>query len=435
MVSNLNRMITRSRKRHLYASIVSCVAIVACTLVSPTLVSQTADAADWPQLLGPNRDGVSAERLPNTLGKLKPKWEHQVGAGFAGPAVVDGNVIVFHRIDDEIVIESLDAKSGKQRWEYRDATKFTGGVNPDNGPRCVPVVANGRVFAFGSDGDLHCVQLDSGKKIWKRRLKVDYRAPDGFFGAGATPVAFGDRVFICLGGRMGASVVALNAETGETLWTKGNDRVSYASPVATKFAGKNQVLFLAELRLFSLDPESGDELWAVPFGKRGQTVTACSPLVFDNKVFLSASYYIGASMLDLKTGKPKTIWGDDKTLSSQYTNIVQSKGYLYGTHGREDVGVAELRCVDASNGKVKWTKPGFGVCHMIMGGDKLLIHRVQEGELVLAEATSKAFKELDRVQVTSDQLKAIPAMSGGSLFLRTNGGGGKLLCLPLPKSE
>ena len=397
--------------------------------------STSALGGDWPQLLGPNRDGNAADELPAKLGDLKARWEHKVGAGFAGPAIVDGKVLVFHRTDDEVIIECLNAKTGKQQWEYRDATKYSGGYNSDNGPRCVPVVADGRVYAFGSDAELHCVRLDSGAKVWKRRLSVDYRSPDGYFGAGATPVVVGDRVFVCLGGRKGSAVVALNSKTGETLWTKGDDRVSYASPVVAKIAGKTQVLFLSRRRLFSLDPQSGDELWAESFGKEGLTVTACSPLVFGDQVFITASYNIGAKMLDVQSGKPSVTWGDDETLSSQYTNVVHSKGFLYGTHGREDAGLAEFRCVDAATGKVKWSETGFGVSHVILAGDRLLIQRVQEGELVLAEASPEGFKALDRFQLTSDQLRASPALADGALFIRTHNrrDEGTLVCLPLPK--
>lgn len=389
-------------------------------------------AEDWPQLLGVRRDGTTTESLPETLENVQPAWEYELGAGFAGPAVSGGRTVVFHRVADEVLLQSFNSGTGEVQWTYRDSTDYSGGYNSDNGPRCVPVIAGGRVYAFGSEGDLHCVSVTSGEAIWKRRLGRDYRAPEGYFGAGAAPVVFGERVFVCLGGRQGSAVVALDAKSGETVWTFGDDRVSYASPVLAKIGGKQQLLVLTRLRIVSLSL-NGEPLWSSRFGKDGLTVTACSPLVIGDKVFLTASYNIGAQLLDLTSGEPRIQWSDDNTLSSQYTNVVHRDGLLFGTHGREDAGRAEFRCVDAETGQVKWSQTDMGVAHVILAGERMLVQRVQDGELLLLKVTGDRFTELGRITVSEDQLRAPPAFANGRLYVRTNNrrDEGKLLCLPL----
>ncbi|MFP6675687.1 MAG: PQQ-binding-like beta-propeller repeat protein [Pirellulaceae bacterium] len=414
------------RALNIYCCWIVCLAVA---------MARPATAADWPQLLGPTRNGVAQETLPNSLGALKPRWTHDLGGGFAGPVVSNGSVIVFHRENDQVLVECLEVNTGEQKWVYRDKTRYEGGYNSDNGPRSAPVISGNHVFAFGPDADLHCLDLKTGKRVWKRQLGKDYRAPDGYFGAGSTPLVVEDLVYVCLGGRMGAGAICLNAITGETVWKSTDDRISYSSPVMGNVGGKSQLLFLTRQRLVSLAPASGEEVWALSFGLPGLTVTGCTPLICDDQVFLTASYNIGAAMIGLKSGKPTKLWGDDQTLSSQYTNVVFSQGFLYGTHGREDAALAEFRCIDAKNGDIKWRQQNFGVAHAVLAGDKILLQRVKQGEIVLLAKTPSEFNQLDSVRISSDSLRAPPALANGVIFTRTHdeANRGKLLCLPLPK--
>ena len=166
------------------------------------------------------------------------------------------------------------------------------------------------------------------------------------------------------------------------------------------------MIFVTRLNCVAVDPTDGKVLFTFPFGKTGPTVNAATPLVFGDRLFVSASYGIGARLVRLR--KPtEQIWGDDESMSSQYSTCVFHDGRLYGTHGREDYRDGELRCLDAETGKVRWQVPGFGVAHLILVGDKLLI-LTTEGRLVLAEANPDKYVELARAAVSS-------ASSSGSL--------------------
>src|SRR3954469_10991245 len=102
--------------------------ILFCYLCSSVFICGSLFAADWPQLLGPARNGVSAE---TGLAKSWPDkgppvvWERDVGEGFSGPVVSGGALILFHRVDDEEVVEALDAASGKPRWKFAYPTKYS----------------------------------------------------------------------------------------------------------------------------------------------------------------------------------------------------------------------------------------------------------------------------------------------------------------------
>ena len=148
-------------------------------------------AADWPQLLGPGRNGVySGPALSETWGGTGPRvvWRRQIGKGLSGPVVVQNRVILFHRVANREVVEAIDAASGKTQWQYAYPTSYRDDFGFDEGPRAVPVVANGAVYTFGAEGQLHAVDLASGMKIWSEDTMRRFGVPKGFFGAAGSPL-------------------------------------------------------------------------------------------------------------------------------------------------------------------------------------------------------------------------------------------------------
>ncbi|HND51873.1 MAG TPA: PQQ-binding-like beta-propeller repeat protein, partial [Pirellulaceae bacterium] len=394
---------------------------------------EEARAGDWPQILGPTRDGSAVgEKLTETWPASGPKvaWKHPVQQGYAGPAVVGSRVFVFHRDGDKERLEALDLATGKPIWKTEFAANYRGGIDADRGPRCVPLVHKDAVYVYGPGGMLHAVTAADGKLRWSRDTAGDFEADDGYFGFGSTPIILGDKLVVNVGGRGGA-IIAFNLADGSTAWKAAADAASYSAPTLATIAGKPSAVFVTRLKCIAVSP-AGDVLFQFPFGKRGPTVNAATPLVFDDHLFLTASYGIGGQLLSLGAEAPKPVWSDDSTLSSQYATPVYYQGHLYGTHGREDTGdAAELRCIEAKSKRIVWSSPNFGVAHVIRSGDKLLLLKTT-GELVLAQAAPGAYKPLATAKISNDTTRALPALSQGRLVLRTNdgrGGGGQLMTL------
>lgn len=388
-------------------------------------------AGDWPQILGPHRDGKAAadEKLLESWPAGGPKvlWKQKLGAGYAGVAVAGGKVIAFHRVDDQERVEAFDAASGKSLWKADFDATYRGGIDADKGPRCVPLIAEDRVYVFGAAGELHAVALADGKKLWSRSLYDDYGGDEGYFGAGSTPIMVGGKLLVNVGGR-GAGFVALDPATGRTLWKTTDEAASYSSPTAVKLGNAERALFITRLNCVLVDPANGKAQTLAPFGQRGPTVNAATPLVFGGKMFLTSSYGVGALISKLDSNGAQEVWANDDTLSSQYATPVEQSGFLYGIHGREDVGEAELRCVEAATGKVRWSQQRYGVAHVILADGKLLIQTV-EGRLALAGAEPAAYRELAAHQLTREPTRAIPALAAGRLYVRTGSTGGELICV------
>jgi outer membrane protein assembly factor BamB len=398
------------------------------------VMTAAAFAGDWPQILGPNRNGqAAAERLLERWPASGPAvlWRYPLGSGYAGAAAVGERVIVFHRVGAQERVESLAAGTGKSQWKADFPARYRGGVNLDQGPRCVPLVRGDSVYAFGAAGDLYAVALASGQPLWTRGLYADLGGDEGYFGAGSTPIFVGGKLLVNVGGR-NAGLAALDPATGRTVWQASDEAASYSSPTAVPIQraeqSEEQAVFITRMNCVLVDPASGQTTTLFAFGKRGPTVNAAAPLFFGGKLFATSSYGVGATCATLDRGAATKLWANDETLSSQYSTPVEQQGFLYGNHGREDIGVAELRCVEAATGKVRWSQPGFGVAHAILADGKLLL-QTADGRVLLVAADPAHYRELASARITGTPTRALPALAAGRLFVRTGEGGGELVCL------
>ena len=384
-------------------------------------VSDRAAGGDWPQILGPHRNGRAVDE-PG-IGPWPPSgprvaWSAQVGSGFAGPAVVDGKVLIVHRIRDTLRLDCLDAADGRTHWKRDLPARYRGGVNSDTGPRCVPLVHRDRIYLFSAVGQLHCVRLRDGKPLWSRDAYGEYRGDEGYFGAGSTPIVADGKLIVNVGGR-NAGLVAFNLQSGKTVWTATQEKASYSSPTTVTIDGRQLVFFVTRLTALAVDPRDGSVAFDFAFGKRGPTVNAATPLICDGYLFVSAAYGVGARFARLRTDGAQTVWQNDEVMSSQYSTCVYDRGYLYGTHGREDFNNGELRCLEAQTGRVQWKVPRSGVGHVTLVGDKLLMLN-NRGQLRLVEAQPGEYKELAQARVSSNTTRALPAISNGRFYFREN---------------
>jgi outer membrane protein assembly factor BamB len=395
--------------------------LVTAVLVTtfPAVTRLGTAAADWPQYFGEGRDGIYkgpplADAWP--AGGPRVLWKKPVGEGFSGPVVSAGKLILHHRVGAEEVVEAMDIKTGAAQWRYAYPTSYRDDFGFDEGPRAVPVVANGIVYTFGAQGQLHAVGLADGKKRWSEDTATRYRVAKGFFGAAGSPLVEDGRVIANVGGK-GAGIVAFDAATGKVLWTATDDEASYSSPVGATIGGKRLAIFLTRSTLLGLEPATGTVVFRRPWRARNaSSVNAASPVIVGDLIFVSAEYGPGAGVLRVNGSNLVDVWTGLDNLTNHYATSVQANGILYGYHGRQEFGPA-LRAVDLRTGKVRWSQEQFRAGSILLAGTRLLIMR-EGGELVLADATPDAFKPLARAQVLPAVVRAFPALSDGILYVR-----------------
>ena len=386
----------------------ACLALTAVTL-----------AQDWPQFLGPTRTGVYAGApLNESWGPEGPKviWRKAIGAGFAGPVVVQGRVLVFHRLANQETLDALDARTGTAQWRYAYPTAYRDDFGFDEGPRAVPVVADGVVYTFGAEGQLHAVDLAKGTRLWSVDTMQRFEVPKGFFGSAGSPLVENGRVLANVGGPK-AGIVAFEAKSGKVLWTATAAGASYSSPAGATINGRRYAVFLTRAGLVGLDPATGQVLFERAWRARmAASVNAATPVVVGDLIFISAQYGPGAGVLRLEGSTLTPLWTSDEALSNHYATSVHRDGILYGFHGRQEFGQS-FRAVELRTGKVRWSEDRFGAGTVILAGDRLLILR-ENGELVLAAASPDGFKPVARSKILTGTVRAYPALSDGFLFAR-----------------
>jgi len=398
-------------------------------LIALLLAVQVRAGADWPQFLGPERNGsYRGAPIVATFAPGGPPvvWKKKIGQGLSGPVVVGNRVILFHRAGDREIVESLDAATGATQWQNAYATSYRDDFGFDEGPRAVPVVSDGVVYTFGAEGELRATALDSGKTLWSHQTAKEFGVPKGFFGAAGSPLVEGGRVMANIGGAK-AGIIAFDARKGTVEWTATEDAASYSSPFGATIAGQRYAIFLTRSGLEGLDPATGAVRFQRAWRARANaSVNAATPLVVDNMIFVSAEYGPGAAVLKLEGSKLTELWSSNDALSNHYATSVYSGGVLYGFHGRQEFGPS-LRAVDFKSGEVKWSQEKFGAGTVTLAGDQLIVMR-EDGELVLAPATPAAFKPTARTRVLPATVRAYPAVDAGRLYVRNDD---TLICLDL----
>jgi outer membrane protein assembly factor BamB len=419
------------------ANLSHCLLILcrAGTIVVPAMLSLLyslpACAEDWPQFLGPMRNGISREKglLPAWPKEGPPLvWQKEIGSGFSGPVVVGDRLILFHRIEDEEIVECLDAAKGKQLWKSSSPTHYVDQFGFDPGPRSTPLVNDGKVFTLGAEGSFQCLNLLTGQKIWSRSLNEEYKAAPAFFGVATSPLLEQDLLLVNVGGK-GAGIVAFAKDTGNEVWRATAHQASYSSPVVTTLAGSREAVFLTREGIVLLEPRSGAVTFTKHFRSRmDASVNAASPVVVGDLIFFSACYETGAILLRAHKEKMEAVWQNDESMSNHYNTCIAHDGYLYGFNGRQEHG-AHLRCVELESGKVRWTSEQTGCGSMILAEGKLII-LTEGGDLLLVRADPESYKELSRASVLTKPARSPLALANGKLYARDTK---KLICWNLKK--
>jgi outer membrane protein assembly factor BamB len=383
------------------------------------ILSISALAADWPNWMGPNRNGSSPETGLLTdwpTGGPKVLWKVNGGDGYSSVAVAAGRAYTLVQRGKEELVIALEAAKGKELWATPIAPAYMNQYG--NGPRATPAIEGKHVWANSVTGPVVCLEADTGKIVWQKNLLKDFGAENISWGLSASPVLDGERLYVIPGAK-GAGVAALSKKTGEVLWKTGDDKAGYASPVAATVGGKRQVIFFTAAGLLAVQAEDGKELWRVPW-KTEYDVNICTPLLHGDLLFVASGENVGSTLFRLRPeGKPEIVWESKGTrgiMTTYWANAVIHDGHLYGVSG-EFAGVINFNCVDLKTGKLVWSQERFGKASITLADGHLFV-TTKPGDLVLIRATPKAYEEKARIKGLIGENRTVPTIADGRMYLR-----------------
>lgn len=395
------------------------------TALLTTLALTPLLGANWPQWRGPERNAVSAEK-----GLLKQwpdggpalLWQvNDVGTGYSTPAVVGDRLYILGNegLENEYV-QARSVADGKKIWERR-----IGKVgNPDQRPpypgaRSTPTIDGDKLYALGSDGDLVCLELDSGDVVWQKNVRTDFGGKPGEWAYSESPLVDGDAL-VCTPGGADATMLALNKASGEVIWKaplEEADEAGYASIVAADIAGKKQYVQFLQKGLVGVDPADGKLLWRYEHTGTGSPANIPTPLVYGDYVY-SAAGRTGGGLVKIVTDgdgfKAEEVYFEGN-LPKAIGGTVRVGDDMYGTTNEA------LMCVDIKTGDKKWSERAIGAASICYADGLLFLHG-EDGRVALVEASPEEYREKGlftppNVPDRSSKAWAHPVVSDGKLYI------------------
>lgn len=434
--------------------------ILAAFIIAPSLL-----ADDWPQYLGPKRDGVWREsgivdKFP--AGGPKVLWRAPCGMGYAGPAVADGRVYLADRalnagqanpdnpfarakINGRDRLLCLDESNGKELWQFDYDVQYA--VSYPAGPRCTTIVDGDLVFWLGTMGELYALDTKTGKEVWHTHCVKVLGAGISAWGFASHPLVDGENLICLVGGSEGRGVVAFNKKTGKPVWKSlviAGDP-GYNSPVIFEVNGKRVLIIWHSHAVIGLDPKTGKKLWQYDWEISSALTAPTARLVNKSLLFLTG-FYNGSLLLDIGGPEPKIVWkskskGNQSAVDPDKTvdlHSIMPTPWIEGEHIYGICSYGELRCLELMTGKRIWETHAATIGKSGRWANAFLIPHAEtgrmflfneKGELIIAKLSPKGYEEIDRAKILEPTNKyaadrtvvwSHPAFANGNMYARND---------------
>jgi hypothetical protein len=437
----------------------------------PRLISQSETKEfDWPHLRGPHYDAHSDETgLADSWPPEGPPalWTKEIGQGYSGVIAVGSRVFTQAQTITEQKVLALDANSGETVWEHRYGWPYDpGGMYP--GPRATPTYSEGKLYIAAPDGSIECLDAADGREIWAVNVVEKFKGRGTDFGYASSPLVEEGKVILPVGGEF-ASVVALDAASGATVWKSGSAAASYCSALPITFDGRRQIVVFLQNELAGLDFETGILLWGRLYST-GYDEHAAAPLYKEPYLRTMQPFRGGSDLFIIENLSPDVssarkpsppaplpngegsnlkeetldkecrlkLLRTDKQMSNDVASSVLVGDCVYGFDLREiqsrrqRPSRGEFRCMDFVSGNIRWSDATLGQSTIAAADGKLFLFN-DRGEAIMVRANAERCEILARTEVFRGEICwTAPSLHRGRLYLRSPT---KLACLYVGKPE
>lgn len=394
------------------------------TMAAGLMVSNSIQAADWPNWRGPDYTGISTEtEWESNWGRTGPEilWKAKVGNGFSSVTTFNGKVFTLGLHGTTETIIALNTLSGAEEWKYEYPSRFKpkfyeGGVSST--PTVDP--ETGLVYVLGQTGELICLNAENGTEVWKKDLQESSGVDPSTWGLTGSPLVYGDLLVL----NAGAHGMAVRKDNGQTLWTSGSEKNGYATPIPIDYQGKTMIGVFSEPGLNLVSPTNGERVYFYEWETRYGVNAADPVMVGDNQIYISSGYGKGGTLLS-KTGSGlEKIW-ENRELRTQFNAAIYMNDVLIGIDGNT-TDRATLNCLDPKSGKLLWSEPRIGTGG-ITAANGVMIVLTDRGRLMTGKASRTGFERISQAQVLGGKCWTTPVLSNGLIYCRNSDG--DLVCV------
>ena len=388
------------------------------------LCSSAAVADDWPQWMGPQRDGLSREtgllKSWPTGGPKKLWINDDLGVGYSGPAVVGDRLYIMGSRGGTEQLICIDVESGDELWAADLGPEYDNGWG--NGPRGTPSVDGDRIYALAAQGNLVCLNSSSGEEHWRISMVDSLRGEVPTWGYSESPLVDGDLV-LCTPGGGGGAIAAVNKMNGQIVWrsTDNTDGAHYSSIIKIEHNGRGQYVQLMPNHLIGVEPASGDVVWQVNWP--GRVAVIPTPVYRDGHIYITSGYGVGCRLLKLSSdGSSVEEVYDNKTMKNHHGGVLLVGDAVYG----HSDGVGWV-CQDFLSGDTEWRERSeLGKGAIAYADGHFYCQSEDDGEIVLIEATTDGWNEKGRfrldpqteIRKPKGRIWTHPVIANGRLYLR-----------------
>ncbi len=313
-------------------------------------ISPSPPSADWPEFHGPGRTNLSPEtglrsRWPEGGPPLLWKF-HGCGIGYANVSIAAEKIFTSGNVGDEEVVLALDLE-GQPLWRSPSGPAWR---RATPGSRSTPTYHEGAVYLLNPNGRVAAFEADTGRELWNIDLVERFDARGGVWGMTENLIVEDGKVYCMPGGERGR-VVALDRHTGETVWanTDIEHTAAYCSPTVITHRGVRQWISMTQRSVVSVDVETGELLWSVPFPPRAPQ-NALTPIYHEGHVFVASGHSTGGSLLRIADdSRDVTVVWHRRDLDNCHSGSILLGGKLYGAACRN--GGRQFYCVDFLSGE------------------------------------------------------------------------------------
>lgn len=317
------------------------------------LPTQAELKANYPFFRGPQGNGVAFQKNTptdwNGAGGKNVLWKVKVPkAGFSSPIIWGNQLFVTGADAQARMVYCYDKNTGKLLWEA-SADNIQGSpssmpkVTADTGLAAPTMATDGRaVLAIFATGDVLALDM-SGKRLWARNLGV----PDNHYGHGSSLIVYKDKLLIQYDTNRSGKLLALNTQTGATVWeTARSSKISWSSPILVNTGNRTEVILTTNPNVNGYDPQTGKELWNIAClsGEVGPSAGYADGMVF------AANEYAKLVGIKIGGGTPEIAWEADEFLPEVSSPLaVNGLLFIATTYG-------VFACYDAKTGVKNWSQ-------------------------------------------------------------------------------